>query len=41
MGRSAEPKEIADLALYLCGDGCRYMSGQMLHVNGARYITIA
>ncbi len=41
MGRSAEPEEIADLALYLCGDGCRYMSGQMLHVNGARYITIA
>lgn len=41
MGRSAEPEEIADLALYLCGNGCRYMSGQMLHVNGARYITIA
>jgi 3-oxoacyl-[acyl-carrier protein] reductase len=41
MGRSAETAEIADLALYLCGDGCRYMSGQMLHVNGARYITIA
>ena len=41
MGRSARTAEIADLALYLCGDGCRYMSGQMLHVNGARYITIA
>ncbi len=41
MGRSAAQEEIADLALYLCGDGCRYMSGQMLHVNGARYITIA
>lgn len=41
MGRSASTDEIADLVLYLCGDGCRYMSGQMLHVNGARYITIA
>ncbi|MDX1482947.1 MAG: SDR family oxidoreductase [Alphaproteobacteria bacterium] len=41
MGRSAEPEEIADLALYLCAGGCRYMSGQMLHVNGARYVTIA
>ncbi len=41
MGRSASTEEIADLTLYLCGEGCRYMSGQMLHVNGARYITIA
>lgn len=41
MGRSAAQEEIADLALYLCGEGCRYMNGQMLHVNGARYITIA
>lgn len=41
MGRSARKEEIADLVLYLCGDGCRYMNGQMLHVNGARYVTIA
>ena len=41
MGRSASTDEIADLTLYLCGEGCRYMSGQMLHVNGARYVTIA
>lgn len=41
MGRPAAKEEIADLARYLCGEGCRYMSGQMLHVNGARYITIA
>lgn len=41
MGRSARQEEIADLVLYLCGDGCRYMNGQMLHVNGARYVTIA
>jgi 3-oxoacyl-[acyl-carrier protein] reductase len=41
MGRSATQEEIADLALYLCSDGCRYLNGQMLHVNGARYITIA
>lgn len=41
MGRSAAREEIADLAHYLCTDGCRYMSGQMLHVNGARYISIS
>jgi 3-oxoacyl-[acyl-carrier protein] reductase len=41
MGRPAAREEIADLVRYLCGDGCRYMSGQMLHVNGARDITIA
>jgi hypothetical protein len=27
--------------LFLAGQGCRYMSGQSLHVNGARYVTIA
>lgn len=41
MGRSARRQEIADLVRFLCGGGCRYMSGQMLHVNGARYVTIA
>lgn len=41
MGRSARQQEIAALVRFLCGEGCRYMSGQMLHVNGARYVTIA
>lgn len=41
MGRSARRQEIAGLVRFLCGEGCRYISGQMLHVNGARYVTIA
>ena len=41
MGRTARQSEIADLIRFLGGPGCRYMSGQMLHVNGAKYITIA
>jgi 3-oxoacyl-[acyl-carrier protein] reductase len=41
MGRSCRQQEVADLVRFLAGPGCRYMSGQMLHVNGARYVTIA
>jgi 3-oxoacyl-[acyl-carrier protein] reductase len=41
MRRSCRQQEVADLVRFLAGPGCRYMSGQMLHVNGARYITIA
>ena len=41
MGRNCSPQEIANLVLFLAGPDCRYMSGQMLHVNGARYVTIA
>jgi 3-oxoacyl-[acyl-carrier protein] reductase len=41
MGRNCEQQEIAELVLFLAGQGCRYMSGQSLHVNGARYVTIA
>jgi 3-oxoacyl-[acyl-carrier protein] reductase len=41
MGRNCSQQEIADLVLFLAGPACRYMSGQMLHVNGARYVTIA
>ena len=25
---------------FLCGDECRFMSGAMLHANGAAYVTI-
>ncbi|MCC6890503.1 MAG: SDR family oxidoreductase [Hyphomicrobiales bacterium] len=41
MGRSCRQDEVAELVRFLAGLGCRYMSGQMLHVNGARYVTIA
>jgi 3-oxoacyl-[acyl-carrier protein] reductase len=40
-GRGATPQEIANLVLFLCGTGCRQMTGQMLHVNGGTFMTIA
>jgi 3-oxoacyl-[acyl-carrier protein] reductase len=40
-GRSASSQEIANLVRFLCGDECRFMSGAMLHANGAAYVTIA
>ena len=41
MKRGGEMQEIADLVKFLCGKGCRFMTGEMLHVNGAAYVTIA
>jgi len=40
MGRSASSQEIANLVRFLCGNECRFMTGAMLHANGAAYITI-
>jgi 3-oxoacyl-[acyl-carrier protein] reductase len=40
-GRSASPQEIANLVHFLCGSECRFISGAMLHANGAAYVTIA
>jgi NAD(P)-dependent dehydrogenase (short-subunit alcohol dehydrogenase family) len=40
MGRSASQQEIANLVRFLCSDECRFMSGAMLHANGAAYVTI-
>jgi 3-oxoacyl-[acyl-carrier protein] reductase len=40
-GRSASPQEIANLVRFLCGNECRFISGAMLHANGAAYVTIA
>jgi 3-oxoacyl-[acyl-carrier protein] reductase len=41
LGRSATSQEIANLVRFLCGNECRFMTGAMLHANGAAYITIA
>ena len=41
LGRPGEMQEIANLVRFLCSDECRYMTGQMLHVNGGAYVTIA
>jgi 3-oxoacyl-[acyl-carrier protein] reductase len=40
-GRPGEMVEIANLVHFLCGAQCRFMTGQMIHVNGAAYVTIA
>ncbi len=41
LGRAGEMQEIANLTRFLSGSECRYMTGQMLHVNGGAYVTIA
>lgn len=41
LGRAGEMYEIANLVHFLCGAQCRFMTGQMIHVNGAAYVTIA
>ncbi|MFM1816078.1 MAG: 3-oxoacyl-ACP reductase [Pseudomonadota bacterium] len=40
-GRPARQQEIAALVRFLCGDQCRQMTGQMLHVNGGTRTSIA
>ena len=34
LGRYGEPEDIADVILFLCSDGARYMTGQTLIVDG-------
>lgn len=41
MRRSASSQEIANLVRFLCGNDCRFISGAMLHANGAAFVTIA
>lgn len=38
MGRIAEPDEIADVAVFLAGDGSRYLTGQEILVDGGMTI---
>jgi NAD(P)-dependent dehydrogenase (short-subunit alcohol dehydrogenase family) len=35
MGREASPEEVADLAVFLCGDGSTYINGTAIPVDGA------
>ncbi len=41
MGRDCDQQELANLIRFLSGPGCRYMTGNMMHVNGGEYVTIA
>lgn len=34
LGRFGEPREIADVILFLCSDLASYVTGQVIHVNG-------
>jgi len=35
MGRVGDPTDIADVVAFLCGDDSRYVSGQVIYVDGA------
>lgn len=37
LGRFATPDEIAQMALFLCGDNGRYVTGQVIGINGGMY----
>jgi 3-oxoacyl-[acyl-carrier protein] reductase len=38
LGRPGQPDEIAAIVRYLCGPAARYITGQVLHVNGGWYM---
>jgi 3-oxoacyl-[acyl-carrier protein] reductase len=38
LGRMGEPEDVAQAALFLAGDGGRYITGQVFGVNGGLYI---
>ena len=35
---SIGPAEVAQAVSYLCSDAARYVTGQVLHVNGGAYL---
>jgi 3-oxoacyl-[acyl-carrier protein] reductase len=38
LGRRGQPEEIASVVAMLCGDDGRFMTGQIVHVNGGTYL---
>jgi 3-oxoacyl-[acyl-carrier protein] reductase len=38
LGRPGQPDEIAAMVRYLCGPNARYVTGQVVHVNGGWYM---
>jgi hypothetical protein len=37
MGRNGEMHELKNLATFLMADGCEYLTGQTIAIDGARY----
>jgi len=38
VGRQGTPEEIANTVRFLCGPGARYITGQLVHVNGGAFL---
>jgi len=38
LGRRGLPREVAQAVVYLAGDAARFITGQVLHVNGGAYL---
>ncbi len=38
MGRNGEMTELANLAVFLMGDGCDYLTGQTIAIDGALHL---
>jgi NAD(P)-dependent dehydrogenase (short-subunit alcohol dehydrogenase family) len=34
LGRAGRPDEVAELALFLCGDGAGYITGEVIRIDG-------
>jgi hypothetical protein len=39
MGRNGEMHELANLAVFLMGDGCDYLTGQTIEIDGALHLS--
>ena len=37
LGRLIQPEEIADMAVFLCSEGAKMITGQTYHINGGTY----
>ena len=39
LGRTGEMSELQNLATFLMADGCEYLTGQTIGIDGAQYLT--
>jgi 3-oxoacyl-[acyl-carrier protein] reductase len=38
LGRFATPEDVARLALFLCSDASRHITGEVIKIDGGQYI---